>query len=94
MQSRRCRLPTIGEVATFAEVAALPNAAAATRQGVPPTLDHPTLLIGPEGGFSDAERGQFTHEIGLGDLVLRAETAAIAAATLLAAMRSELVGPV
>jgi 16S rRNA (uracil1498-N3)-methyltransferase len=93
MQSRRCRLPTIDEVATFADVVALPGAAAATRHGVPPNLEHPTLLIGPEGGFSAAERSRFAQEVGLGDLVLRAETAAIAGAAVLAAMRSELVGP-
>jgi 16S rRNA (uracil1498-N3)-methyltransferase len=93
MQSRRSRLPTIGEVATFADVVALPGAAAAVRHGVPPTLEHPTLLIGPEGGFTADEQAVFTREVGLGDLVLRAETAAIAGASLLAAMRSELVAP-
>lgn len=93
MQSRRCRLPTIGELATFADVIALPGAAVATRHGLPPNLEHPTLLIGPEGGFSADEQTRFTHQVGLGDLVLRAETAAIAGAALLAGMRSDLVAP-
>ncbi|ROU02811.1 16S rRNA (uracil(1498)-N(3))-methyltransferase [Histidinibacterium lentulum] len=45
------------------------------------------LLIGPEGGFSDAERGRLAarHEVTrlrLGPRILRAETAAVAALTL------------
>jgi 16S rRNA (uracil1498-N3)-methyltransferase len=94
MQSRRCHLPTIGEVATFEDVVALPGAALAMRHGVPPTLERPTLLIGPEGGFSADEIALLTDGVGLGDLVLRAETAAIAGGALLSALRSELVGPV
>jgi 16S rRNA (uracil1498-N3)-methyltransferase len=45
------------------------------------------VLIGPEGGWSDQELKQFQElnlpHLGLGDLTLRAETAAIAAATIL-----------
>ncbi|MDJ0826397.1 MAG: 16S rRNA (uracil(1498)-N(3))-methyltransferase [Rhodobacter sp.] len=45
------------------------------------------ILIGPEGGFSDAERARltalpFTHKISLGPRVLRADTAAVAALAL------------
>ncbi|TVP74109.1 MAG: 16S rRNA (uracil(1498)-N(3))-methyltransferase [Rhodobacteraceae bacterium] len=45
------------------------------------------LLIGPEGGFSDAERAKLRamadiHPIALGPRVLRADTAAVAALTL------------
>lgn len=45
------------------------------------------ILIGPEGGFSDAERAKIndlgcSHAISLGPRILRAETAAIAALTL------------
>lgn len=46
-----------------------------------------SILIGPEGGFSAAERDQlrgleFTRPVSLGPRILRAETAAIAALTL------------
>ncbi|WP_170420871.1 16S rRNA (uracil(1498)-N(3))-methyltransferase [Ruegeria arenilitoris] len=45
------------------------------------------ILIGPEGGFSDAERQRlkdlpFTHVVSLGSRILRADTAAVAAMTL------------
>jgi 16S rRNA (uracil1498-N3)-methyltransferase len=45
------------------------------------------ILVGPEGGFSDAERKRlhglpFARPIGLGPRILRADTAAVAALTL------------
>jgi 16S rRNA (uracil1498-N3)-methyltransferase len=45
------------------------------------------ILIGPEGGFSEAERGRlqalpFSHTISLGPRILRADTAAVAAMTV------------
>ncbi|MCM2562935.1 16S rRNA (uracil(1498)-N(3))-methyltransferase [Lutimaribacter sp. EGI FJ00015] len=45
------------------------------------------VLIGPEGGFSDAERARlrdlpFAHPVSLGPRILRADTAAVAALTL------------
>ena len=45
------------------------------------------ILIGPEGGFSDAERTHlsslaFSHAISLGPRILRADTAAVAAMTV------------
>jgi 16S rRNA (uracil1498-N3)-methyltransferase len=45
--------------------------------------DSVALLVGPEGGWTDEERGEFTaagwRAVSLGPLILRAETAAIAA---------------
>ena len=45
------------------------------------------ILIGPEGGFSDAERAKlrglpFAHAVSLGPRILRADTAAVAAMTI------------
>jgi 16S rRNA (uracil1498-N3)-methyltransferase len=45
------------------------------------------ILIGPEGGFADAERARlaalaFAHPVRLGPRILRADTAAVAALTL------------
>ena len=53
------------------------------------TSTHPVLLIGPEGGWSDTERDLGLATVRLGPQVLRAETAAIAAATLLASAREQ-----
>lgn len=91
MQSRRAFLPEVGEVTAFADVvAALPAAAMAEPGGGPPSLDRPAVLIGPEGGWSPAELACGLPTVGLGPTILRAETAAIAAATLLVARRAGL----
>lgn len=90
MQSRRCWLPTVAPVASFADVAALPGAARADRGGAPLSLATPTLLVGPEGGWTDDERGALPS-VGLGVHVLRADTAAVVAGSLLTALRAGLV---
>jgi 16S rRNA (uracil1498-N3)-methyltransferase len=87
MQSRRVWLPKVDPVTTFAEAAALPGAARADRGGERPSLATPVLLVGPEGGWSDAERAAPLRRVGLGPTVLRAETAAVAAGVLLANAR-------
>jgi 16S rRNA (uracil1498-N3)-methyltransferase len=92
MQCRRARLPLVGEVARFDAVASLPGAALADAGGPGPSLDHPVVLIGPEGGWSDAERGYGLPTVSLGQHVLRAETAAITTGALLGALRMNLVG--
>jgi 16S rRNA (uracil1498-N3)-methyltransferase len=92
MQCRRAWLPEVGELLAFGDVAVLPGATLAEAGGGPPTLDRPTVLIGPEGGWSDAERACGLPVVGLGSHVLRAETAAITAAALLGALRCRLVG--
>lgn len=94
MQSRRTRLPDVVALASFDEVLALPGAIAADRGGDPPSLVRPTVLIGPEGGWSPEERDRFDATTSLGSEVLRAETAALAAGTVLGALRSGLVAPV
>ena len=93
MQSRRAWLPEIEELRAFDDVASRPGVALAERGGAPPSLEHPLILVGPEGGWGDAERGRALAEVSLGAQVLRAETAAVAAGTLLAALRAGLVRP-
>ncbi len=92
-QSRRAWLPEVAPVASFAEVAGLAGACRADRGGSPLGAGHRLVLTGPEGGWDDDERGHDLPVVGLGDGVLRAETAAIAAGTVLAALRSGLVAP-
>jgi 16S rRNA (uracil1498-N3)-methyltransferase len=49
----------------------------------PPTQAPTSLFIGPEGGWSDEERAMGLREVALPGNVLRAQTAAVVAATLL-----------
>ena len=91
MQCRRTRLPAVAPVATFGEVAAHDGAALADADGEAPTLGHPVLLVGPEGGWTPAERSSGLPIVRLGAYVLRAETAAIAAGVLLTALRDGIV---
>jgi 16S rRNA (uracil1498-N3)-methyltransferase len=103
MQSRRSRLPAIGlpddsahtarvdrGLPGLAEVVGLPGAAIADVAGdlVGPPVS--TVVVGPEGGWSEAERALRAPRIRLGPHVMRAETAAITAGALLAASRSDI----
>lgn len=93
MQSRRVRLPVIERPAPVAEVAAAAGVSAvlAVPGGDPPTLDRPTVLIGPEGGWSPDEERAVAATVGLGPGVLRTETATVAVASLYMALRAALV---
>ena len=97
MQSRRRWLPEVEAVQPFAEVALRPGVGLADGgdDALPPDLTRwPTLLVGPEGGWSEAERAAGEGRlVRLGPHVFRAETAAVAAGTVLAALRSGVVRP-
>lgn len=99
MQSRRVWLPTVHPLAGFAEVAARPGAVLAQRgspalsgeasvgQSGASAGDATLVLIGPEGGWDPAEAACGLPAVGLSGAVLRADTAALAAAALLTARR-------
>jgi 16S rRNA (uracil1498-N3)-methyltransferase len=91
MQCRRTHLPDVMAMAAFAEVAELPGAALADPGGVPPSLAHPTVLVGPEGGWTDDERGCGVPAVAIATHVLRSETAAITSGALLTGLRGHLV---
>jgi 16S rRNA (uracil1498-N3)-methyltransferase len=91
MQSRRTWLPVVDPLASFAAASALPGAVLADRDGDPPSLAHPTVLVGPEGGWAPAERAAGMPSVRIATLVLRAETAAITIGAVLTAIRAELV---
>lgn len=96
MQSRRTWLPEIAPVATFAELVGRPGTALAAPGGGPPSpTAHRLVLVGPEGGWSDGELAAADAagrpRVRLGPHVLRAETAAMAAAALLCALRDGLL---
>jgi 16S rRNA (uracil1498-N3)-methyltransferase len=101
-QARRLRPPAIGEPQILSAALAAPAAwryFLDERPGAPPLLatlpvpeqrrsaDSIALLTGPEGGWTEPERGVAQaaawQPVSLGPLILRAETAAIAAAALL-----------
>ena len=94
MQCRRPWAPVVEPLAGFAELVERPGAALADGGGDAPNASVRTLLVGPEGGWTDGERAMAAHRVALGPTILRAETAAIAGGALLAALRSGLVGPV
>ena len=95
MQSRRARLPEVADVTSVAAAAAsLGGAGGLCEQdgAETPSLRQPALLVGPEGGWDEAELACGLPLVGLGPTTLRAETAAIAAAVLLCGLRSGTVG--
>ena len=108
MQSRRVWLPTVTGPVSLAEVCARPGAAVADPAGEPlnaelanaeplnaGALNSATslIIIGPEGGFDADELTPSVRRVSLGDTILRAETATLVAATLLANLRNRMKGP-
>ncbi len=102
MQSRRLRLPVIEAPARVAEVLGHDRTAGGEHRGgialaapggEPLTLALPSVLVGPEGGWSAAELELAPAVVDLGRSVLRTETAAVVAASVLSALRHRLVYP-
>ena len=92
VQSRRIWLPAVEAVTPFAALAVEAGAAVAHPGGGPPSLVHPLVLIGPEGGWDEAELAAAgVAHVGLGPSVLRTETAAVVAGALLCALRAGVV---
>ena len=87
-QSRRVWLPEI--VGPDSASTWLPRSAVAEPGGRPISAADSTLLIGPEGGWADAELAQAADTIGLSDSVLRVETAALVGASQMATLRGSL----
>ena len=87
MQSRRLFLPLINGPVRL-DAALGDGVALAETDGGPLALASPTVLIGPEGGWTDAELIATPAHVGLGDTILRVETAALAAAAGLVALRT------
>ncbi len=98
-QSRRVRVPEIGSAVKLRDALALAvglKIRLEENPGAPPLLEcakawdravELSVAIGPEGGWTDAERAEMDRlewlPASLGSTVLRAETAAIAAAAVL-----------
>lgn len=82
-QCRRLWLPSVAR----ADLTAVPTPAVLADAGGRPlrASDH-CLLVGPEGGWTDMERGG-RELVAVGEHVLRAETAAVAAAAVMTLLR-------
>ncbi|HEV7687166.1 MAG TPA: RsmE family RNA methyltransferase [Acidimicrobiia bacterium] len=95
-QCRRATLPVVEPLAPLADLAGHPGLVVAERGGsaaggLGAPLDGEILVVvGPEGGLTDGEVDALAPwaRLDLGPHILRAETAALAAAALLAARRS------
>lgn len=89
MQSRRVRLPDINGPLSVAEVVSGGGGMVAMAEpgGPLPSLDAPTVLVGPEGGWTPEELALVPGRAGLATGVLRTETAAITAGVLLTTRR-------
>jgi 16S rRNA (uracil1498-N3)-methyltransferase len=88
MLAGRLRVPPVAGPSPLAEVIAKrPNPLMLVRGAPTPLAAMPrprevTLLIGPEGGWTDAELGMVADHAGLGPRNLRADTAAIVATAI------------
>jgi 16S rRNA (uracil1498-N3)-methyltransferase len=94
-QCHRPWLPHVPEVTDFGDLLDEDGVALADRTGAPPSLQRPTVLVGPEGGWAPEEREAAARSgvptVALGPHVLRAETAALTAGAVLVTLRSALV---
>ena len=90
MQSRQVRVPQIKPINEINQAATQPGVALAHRHGDRISLKQSTVYIGPEGGWDPTEVAD-RQTISLGPSVLRAETAAITAASALSLLREDLL---
>jgi 16S rRNA (uracil1498-N3)-methyltransferase len=93
-QSRQPWLPEVAAVTTLVALAEQSSGppVLAHPGGGRPSLSHPVVAVGPEGGWDDGELDRWGDRMGLGPTVLRAETAAVTAGAVLCGLRSGLVG--
>ena len=89
MQSRRVTIPTVEVVENLDHMIGLSGVARADFGGSAVHSGHRFVLVGPEGGWSATERQRLPEAIDLGPTVLRAETAAIVASTILVMSRDQ-----
>lgn len=94
MQSRGLWMPEVDGVVEVASLVDGEGAALADPAGCSISASVRTVLVGPEGGWSDRELSLGKDRlVGLGGGVLRTETAAVAAGVLLTALRGGIVAP-
>lgn len=89
MQSRRARFPIVEPMAPLASLRARPTVVAEPG-GRPLTASDSVVAIGPEGGWEPSEIDGF-EQVALPGSILRAETAVVVAAAMMASLRSGLL---
>jgi 16S rRNA (uracil1498-N3)-methyltransferase len=89
-QARRTHLPQIAEPINLEGFLAAQtgDVALAEPGGGPLAPETRCVVVGPEGGWSDDELARIPTRVGLGNTILRAETAALAAGVLLTLARA------
>jgi len=89
-QARLVRLPVVEAPTPVPDLLSRlgPSACAAEPGGEMPGLDHPAVLVGPEGGWGPDELPEGLHRVGAGPTVLRTETAAVALGAALSLARA------
>lgn len=92
MQSHRNWLPTVEPVTPFADAVTMRGVVLAHMDGAPLDRMSTFVLVGPEGGWAEAELAAWPC-VRLSRSVLRAETAAVAAGVLLTGLRDGIVAP-
>jgi 16S rRNA (uracil1498-N3)-methyltransferase len=94
-QAHRPWLPEVAEVTGFEDLLELPGVALADRTGSVPDLRHPSVLVGPEGGWAPEEEEAAARaglpRVTVGEHVLRAETAAVTVGAVLTGLRAEIL---
>jgi len=97
-QCHRPWLPAVDDVTDLGTLLAAGCIALADRTGEAPSLAHPLVAVGPEGGWAPEERAAAAQAgaaaVAVGPHVLRSETAAVTVGALLAALRAGLIGEV
>lgn len=88
MQSRRAYLPSLFPLCKIKDfLEQYPECVLCTQGGNDELDPSSPVVIGPEGGFSPAELPLFKKKVALGSNILRSETAAVVASSLLAMKR-------
>ncbi len=87
MQCRRLWMPEVEPVRAFGDLD-LGKAVLAVSEGRTLAASENFVLVGPEGGWDDAELAAVDRHVCLGPHIMRAETAAIMAGAVLGARRS------
>lgn len=84
-QSRGAWTPDVAPLTTFDTVVGPLGATLLDRGGEPLTSHDTVVAVGPEGGWSADEKAAAPRLVGIGDRVMRAETAAIAVGAIVGA---------